>query len=290
MSIDDALDAYLLQLEADGRSRHTIGQARRHVGLFARWAGCAGACGNVRKIGHQDVARFLTSTEARTRPDGGLKKASSVNALRSSLRAFFAYAHASGLTETNPARLVKRAKTGAPPPRTIPVENLGKLFRALAGAETVAERRDHAMFTVLRHTGIRVGALVGLQVEDVDLGGQAISIRSKGDVEQVLPVSDEVAAALRDAMGNRLSGPVFTNADGIFLTTRHVARRLAQWCDRCEISRISPHRFRHSFATNLYQRTGDIRLTQSALGHRSVASTIVYAQVDKERLRSAIAG
>jgi site-specific recombinase XerD len=96
MRIADALDRYLVQLEADGRSPHTIAQARRHVRLIASWFNDAGHTGQVGEIDHEDIARFLASPAARCRPDGQPKKPSSTNALRSSVRAFFAYAHAAG--------------------------------------------------------------------------------------------------------------------------------------------------------------------------------------------------
>lgn len=290
MQIADVLDQYLVQLAADGRSPHTLGQARRHVRLFADWAAGAGLCGDVAKITHQHLALFLTSTPARTRPDGGVKKASSVNALRSSLRAFFSYAHASGATAINPAHLVRRARTGAPPPKTVPAEDLEALTREGATGVTPTAVRDRVLFTTLLKTGIRVGAAVGLEIEDVDLARLTLTIRTKGDVTQTVPITTEVRDMISPLIGDRVTGPVFAAADGSRLSTRHVARRLAEACARAGIARISPHQLRHCFATGLYQRTGDIRLVQAALGHRSIVSTQVYAQVDGDRLRAAIAG
>ncbi len=84
MTIDDALARFLVQLEADGRSPHTIAQYRRHVRLFAAWWRDVGPGGAVGDIGHEDIARFLSSPQARTRRDTGAKKATSVNTLRSS--------------------------------------------------------------------------------------------------------------------------------------------------------------------------------------------------------------
>jgi site-specific recombinase XerD len=102
MNLQDAIDAYLLQLDADGRSQHTIGQARRHLRLFA-----ANAPADMTPT---TVATFFASDAARTRPDGRPKRATSVNALRSSIRTFFAYAHAAGWTPTNPARRKRSAR------------------------------------------------------------------------------------------------------------------------------------------------------------------------------------
>ena len=89
MHIDDALDLFLVQLEADGRSPHTIGQYRRHVRLFAAWAADVGLSVDITSLSHADVARFFASDTAQRRADGGKRKPTSANALRTSLRCFF---------------------------------------------------------------------------------------------------------------------------------------------------------------------------------------------------------
>ncbi len=94
VTIDDALERFLVQLEANGRSPHTIGQYRRHVRLFGAWRAHVCHSGPVDAISHEDFARFLASPHARTRRDTRAKKATTVNALRSSLRGFSRYLHA----------------------------------------------------------------------------------------------------------------------------------------------------------------------------------------------------
>src|SRR6187397_1323555 len=115
MKLEDALARYTTQLEADGRSPHTIGQYQRHVGLLGAWLGSP----EIETIAHEDLARFLASANARTRPDGKVKRATSANALRTSLRTFFRYAHEAGYCLANPARLIRRAMCGTAPPRAL---------------------------------------------------------------------------------------------------------------------------------------------------------------------------
>ena len=111
MRIDDVLEQFLVQLEANGRSPHTIGQYRRHIGALLRWVRGTRLNEDVGEIGHQHLARFLTSRDALERPDGKTKRATSLNTLRSSLRTFFAYAHGAGHTPENPARKsIRRAR------------------------------------------------------------------------------------------------------------------------------------------------------------------------------------
>ena len=101
MRLDSALENYLLQLAADGRSVHTLGQYRRHVRSFAVWLG---ADRELDSITTTDVARFMTAPET---TEG--RSTASLNSLRTSLRAFFAFAHAAGFVPHNPARLLRLA-------------------------------------------------------------------------------------------------------------------------------------------------------------------------------------
>ena len=290
MNLNDALAQYLVQLEADGRSPHTIGQCRRHVGLLGRWLAQHGHADDVSAILPEHLARFVSSPEARTRPDGVEKRPASANALRSSLRTFFAYLNDAGHTPSNAARLLRRARCATPPPRGIGEEDLRRLLETLASAPGAAAERDHALFHLMAATGVRVGSVVALDVEDVDFRRGAALIRnSKGSAPYEVFLSPELCRHHTSYLGGRTTGPLFVGRRGRRLTTRHVQRRLAQWLKQADVERAaSPHSLRHAFAQDLYQRTGDIALVQRALGHRSIESTLVYARCDDERLRRAV--
>ena len=103
MLLKDALAQFVLQLQADGRSPHTVSQYQRHVRVLARWTAEVGHGGHVEDLDHLDIARFMTAPCARQRPDGRDKRATSVNALRTSIRCFFGYLHDVGVAATNPA-------------------------------------------------------------------------------------------------------------------------------------------------------------------------------------------
>ena len=100
MHLRDALERYLVQLQADGRSIHTRKQAARQVRALARWLEGDGHSGELGMVTEEDLARFLCSGAATQRPDGKSKRVASVNALRSSLRCFFSYARAAGLASS----------------------------------------------------------------------------------------------------------------------------------------------------------------------------------------------
>ena len=105
MRIEAALERFLVQLQADGRSIHTRKQYQRHIRLLARWARDVGPRGDeLETLGHEDLARFLASPAATGRVGGGEKLATSANCLRSSLKGFFGYLHRAGYIPHDPSR------------------------------------------------------------------------------------------------------------------------------------------------------------------------------------------
>ena len=290
MLIINALARFETQLEADGRSVHTQKQYRRHVLALARWAAGERLSLNVDDFTHEHLAQFLASPVANTRPDGAKKRATSTNALRSSLRVFFRYLHEAGVVEANPARLIKRAITAPPPPRALTAQEEKQFLAVLAKARAEDERRDAFLFTLMLRTGIRLSSAIGLDVGDVDLAEQALLLRTvKGDrVERVI-LPRKLVKTTRAFIGERTSGPLFLGQSRRRLSHRHAQRRFRELRDRAGIeSAVSPHSLRHSFGVSFLRKTGDIALVQRALGHRSITSTLIYARVDDARLRAAM--
>ena len=291
MKIRDALDRYLTQITADGRSEHTAGQYRRHITLLAAWLAGRHHTGNVEEIDHETLAQFLASPAARERPDGKTKRATSTNALRTSLRTFFRFAYDAGYCRSNPARLIRRALCGSPPPRALSDEEAGRLLLALSKGTGPEAKRDHALFALMLGSGIRLGSALALELGDVDLERGELQLRrTKGDVPTTVPLARAVRNHLRGYMDGRADGSLFPGRNGAAMCARHVQRRLALWCRRAGIERhVKPHDLRHSFAIRLYRQTRDLLLVQQALRHRSIASTTVYAQCDEGRLREVLA-
>jgi integrase/recombinase XerD len=291
MQIEDALARFTTQLQADGRSKHTIGQYQRHVRLLTRWLKANNRDTSIARIDHDDLAEFLVSSMAGSRPDGGRKKATSSNALRTSLRMFFDYVHKAGLAPTNAARLVRRARCGSPPPRGLSKREQQRLLDTLASGEGPEAQRDHLLVHLMLRTGIRIGSAVGLDVDDVDLESGTILLRTckNGRVERVI-LADDIRDHLSRYLDGRSRGPLFCNRNDRRISVRHVQRRLRGWLQEAGIGKpASAHWLRHSFAMRLYEKTSDLALVKAALGHRSIMSTTVYARCDEARLRAALA-
>ncbi len=293
MQLHAALDAFLVQLQADGRSPLTLDQYRRHIGLLDRWLAAQRRSRVLGAIDHTVLALFLVDDVARMRPDGQAKKATSTNALRTSLRAFFGYCHAAGLVTENPARLVRRARCAPPPPRTLSEDEVGRLLKALDAGKGVAAARDRALVRLLLGTGLRLSSAIGLRVEDVDLRrGELRVTRVKNDRPITLPISREVGRGLRGYLQTVPKGPLFPGSGDDTLTRRQAGRRIEEAATAAGLrGRASAHVLRHVFACRLLKATGgNLPLVQQALAHRSVASTTIYARVEAGALRAALRG
>lgn len=291
MRLLEALRRYVVQLEADGRSAHTIAQYQRHVSLLARWLEAERRGDALGSIDHETLAQFLTSADARGSRRGGAKRATTMNALRTSLRTFFGYAHAAGWTRDNPARLVRRARCEGPPPRGLADQDRQRLLDTLTTAQGPIARRDHLLIDLMLSTGIRLSAALALTDADVDLArGELVVQRAKGQrVERVI-LGRDIRDHLVGYLAERQPGPLFPGFNGRSITRRQAVRRLQHWMRRAGcVGVASPHTLRHDFATRLYRRSGDILLVQRALGHRCLESTAAYTRANEDCLRAAMA-
>lgn len=289
MHLHEALAAYEGQAVANGRSQHSVLQSRRHVRALSNWLTSSGQSADVAELDHSDIANFMGSDQALLRPDGKRKKPVSLNALRSSLRTFFAYTNAAGMTPTNPARLLRRAVCAPPPPRALSAAEQRKLLSVLNKAASPPETRDRLCFLLQLRAGLRLGSVVALDAIDIDFDEGRLGVRLKGGREDQVFVPREVLDELRRFLAGRDEGPVFIGPSGRRLTTRHLQRRFARLRERAGLpANLSSHGLRHTFATQLLEKTGDLELVRKALSHKSISSTTIYARCGDARLREAI--
>lgn len=283
MQLSEVLAAYVTQLAGNGRAIHTQRQATRHGKLLIAALGDP----PVERIRHEEVARFFASDAVKRTADSSPRRPSSANALRSSIRCLFAFAHAAGYAPQNAARLVRRSRVPPARPRALPEPDVERLLRALEGATSRSGRRDRAMVLCMLKAGLRVGSVVALEVED--LVGDQLTLRGlKGGGTDAVYLPRDVVAVLVEHIGERRSGPMFERDRGGRLTTRSVARRLAQHAKAAGIEGANPHSLRHRFGCDVFARTSDVLLTSRAMCHRSIASTAVYSRPAEAQLRAAV--
>lgn len=214
----------------------------------------------------------------------------------STLRAFYRYLCRQELVKANPTLRVSLPKV----PKLIPPYLEADQVRALLEAppaDTDPGARDRAILELLYATGIRVGELTGLNLEDLNLSERMIRVRGKGRKEREVPFGEPARLALDAWMsirqrllftareGVRDSRAVFLNLRGGRLSARSVLRLVQHWMSTTATRLdISPHALRHSFATHLLNAGADLRLIQELLGHSSLSTTQKYTHLSVETL------
>lgn len=223
------------------------------------------------------------------------KASSSVNRALSTLRGYYRYRMRFGGLSSDPGSEVENLSSGRPLPKFMFEEEMGLLIESIDGA-TFMDVRDRALFEVLYSTGCRASEIAGMRIDKIDFSKGIVRVFGKGDKERVVFLGKMAAAAMGDYLvfrSMRLTkarvadhGFVFINTKGKPLSVRGMEKIVEKRRVGSHMKKhISPHGFRHSFATQLVASGADIRVVQEMLGHSSISTTQVYAHVDMERLR-----
>jgi len=220
-------------------------------------------------------------------------KKSTVARKLASTRSFLQYCLQKGWLEDNPARVVATPKQGKNVPSFLSEEEMTHFLDLPTKPKKTLDYRDKALLELLYATGIRVGELVGMNVEDVNFNQRLIRVRGKGKKERLLPFGRKAAVSLRDYLrwrklinqGRIEEEALFLNFRGRRLSSRSVERIVDKYLQRAALRRkISPHSLRHSFASHLLSRGADLRVIQELLGHESLATTQKYTHIDLKQL------
>ncbi|HEX4058504.1 MAG TPA: site-specific tyrosine recombinase XerD [Galbitalea sp.] len=295
MPAADQLDHYLRHLVVErGLSVNTVAAYRRDLNGYLAFLLLRGVR-EASAIRTDDVSAYVASL--RTRESGALS-ASSTARMLSSVRGFHRYLLDEGLVEVDVAAESKPPKLPSRLPKAISIEQMAAVLDAARG-ETPQSLRDTALLELLYATGARISEAVDLNVDDVMdadvVDGDVVRLFGKGGKQRIVPLGSYARAAI-DAYLVRVR-PLFsargTATPALFLGARgqRMSRQNA-WlviravADRANLGiEISPHTFRHSFATHLLAGGADVRVVQELLGHSSVATTQIYTLVTADTLR-----
>jgi integrase/recombinase XerC len=228
-------------------------------------------------------------------------KKSTIARKLSTVRSFYRYLVKHGYIEINPSEEVQTPKQDQTIPTYLPIDDM---FRLLASVKTDTPLglRNRAMFETLYSTGIRVSELAGLDVQDIDFHEQVIRVKGKGGHERMVPIGKTALASIEtyrkqiESLDRGVSsqnelvsgGPLFLNKFKTRLSMRSIARILEKTVRECGLSiPVSPHAFRHTFATHMLDAGADLRVVQELLGHKSLSTTQKYTHVSIDRLMEA---
>ncbi|GGL00233.1 tyrosine recombinase XerD [Salinibacterium xinjiangense] len=285
-----AVDRYLRHVSIErGLSPNTVQAYRRDLGAYTDMLAGRGIH-NPSAIATQDVVAF--AHELRTRHERPLS-ASSTARMLSSVRSWHRFLLDESIVEVDVASEVQPPKQSMRLPKAISIEQMESVLSATDG-DDVQSLRDKALLELLYATGARISEAVALNVDDL-VDGDIVRLFGKGSKQRIVPVGSFARSAI-DAYLVR-ARPIFSArgaaTPALFLGSRgHRVSRQNAWliiraaAERAKLGlEISPHTFRHSFATHLLAGGADVRVVQELLGHSSVATTQIYTMVTADTLR-----
>jgi len=291
VNFSTAIDQFLTQLEAEGKSPHTLSCYGRDLGLLLAFAGDI----ETSALNADLLARFLLSTPVTTTHTGAPRGEASLGRIKACLRSFGRYVANVGATGRDPAAWIKIKRHDREAPSFLTPQEVKALVKAVAARKGETTDRDLVMLRVLLGTGIRLAELVGLDIADIHLDQKQLRIRrAKGGKPQVRFLNTELRGVLRKYIQRRRK--VVTETDALFLSNRNrrisnrqVQERMGLWLAWAGLDgKITVHGLRHTFATLLYGRTKNLLLVAKALGHSRVTTTQVYAHITDDDLEDAL--
>ena len=268
-----------------GMSPNTVASYSRDVeGLLGAYEGYRAA-----DIGTAEIERYLSE-----RIEKGLAKRSQARML-SSFRSFFNWCVEEGEVKENPCDRIDAPKLGKYLPAVLSVEEVDAILSSV-DTKTATGLRSRAILEVLYGCGLRVSECTGLRISHVHLDEGYVDVVGKGNKQRIVPLGEMAAEAIRNYLPVRpepaarpFEDILFLNRAGRPLSRVSVFNLVKEQAMAAGIHKeISPHTFRHSFATHLIEGGADLRVVQEMLGHESILTTEIYTHIDSSTWQAAI--
>ncbi|GAA4165233.1 site-specific tyrosine recombinase XerD [Chryseobacterium ginsenosidimutans] len=215
----------------------------------------------------------------------------------SSIKAFFKFLLEDEYREDNPASLLEGPKLGLYLPDTLSLVDINKIISAIEINSDLG-RRNQCIIEVLYGCGLRVSELIELKISNINIKEQYIKVNGKGNKTRFVPLAEYTAELLKgyiqdtrskNKINKKYEDTLFLNSRGTSMSRVIVFLIIKELTDKAGVSKkISPHTFRHSFATHLLQNGADLRYIQEMLGHSSITTTEIYTHLKTEELRDVI--
>ncbi len=288
-TLRECVSKYLAELARRGASQHTLRNYGSDLEQFATYFEPAGEIApTVEQLDLPLLREWLAGLY-----DQGLSVVS-VRRKLAAVRAMFKFLRQEGVLDRNVATRLRTPKAKQRLPDVMSAEKTNNLLDAVEAsdaAERPSKERDLAFLELLYGCGIRVGELVGINLEDIDLEEGWLRVRGKGNKERQVPVGGRAVAAVERYRQMRSSNPneraLFLNSRGGRLSDRQVRRLVRSYALLFTgDSTVHPHSFRHAYATHLLSDGADLRAIQELLGHARLSTTQKYTQVSLKELQA----
>jgi len=215
----------------------------------------------------------------------------------SSIKSFFKYLVEDEFRTDNPTNLLEGPKLGLYLPDTLSFEDVNRLIAVIKN-DTDLGRRNHCMVEVLYGCGLRVSELIDLKISNINFKESYLKVEGKGDKSRFVPMASFTSKLIKDyirdirskyKINKKCEDILFLNSRGSAMSRVIVFIIIKELTEKAGINKkISPHTFRHSFATHLLQNGADLRYIQEMLGHSSITTTEIYTHLKNEELRDVI--
>ena len=218
----------------------------------------------------------------------------------SSLSSYFSFLLDRRIIKNNPLNGVFTPKIPKILPEILTIEEINNIFLAAESSKNeILSLRDRCILEMLYSSGLRVSEVCELRINNIQFDLDLIRFFGKGSKERIIPLTYYAREWLKkylsesrkilSSRSKRSSNYVFLSNNGLFLTRMAIWLSVKKYVNSAGVlKKISPHTFRHSFATHLIQGGADLRAVQEMLGHESITTTEIYTHIDKEYLREAI--
>ncbi len=290
------IEKYLKYLKVEkNASPHTITSYQNDLTSFLEFC-TEQAQTDVENIDIHNVTRLTIRLWLGELSEQGIAK-SSIARKVAALRSFFKFSFKRGYISKNPAHLLIVPKKEKTLPKTVNSEDITRMMDSI-DIETPAGRQDRALLELFYGTGIRLSELINLNLSQVDLRNNQISVIGKGNKQRIVPLGASAVEALKahfetkeKLFGNQTdtdaTKALFHSAHGQRMYARNAQRIVEKYLTKTsEATQKSPHVLRHSFATHMLDRGADIRIIKEFLGHANLAATQVYTHTSVERLKN----
>ena len=215
----------------------------------------------------------------------------------SGIRAFYQYLVLDGYVEADPTLLLESPKVGMKLPEVLSLSEIDMIIDAIDLSKREG-RRNRAIIETMYSCGLRVSEACNLKLSDLYLNEGFVKIEGKGSKQRLVPISERAIAEIMDYMTDRATIDIKPGHEDYLFVSAHLKKKLSritmfhiikELAEQTGIKKsISPHSFRHSFATHLLEGGANLRVIQSMLGHEDISTTEIYTHIDAHRLRSEI--